>query len=127
MTSDANHPISPTRATFADFSYSKLSPLELFRGLPSRSYNVGDPDSAICDPKVHQDYLTCCFIRINVAPGSKILDVGGGDCRILRFFSNEHECRNADKCEGLGNGPKQSFGDYSRVFSLKFWIAAERC
>ena len=105
MTSDANHAVWPTPATIADFSYSKLSHFELFRGLAFRSYDVGDPDPAICDLKVYQDYLTYCFILRNVPPGSRILDVGGGDSRVLKFLSKEYECWNADKCEGLGNGP----------------------
>jgi hypothetical protein len=41
ISSDA-HPLWPTPATIVDFSYSKLSHFELFRGLPFQSYNVGD-------------------------------------------------------------------------------------
>src|SRR4029434_2211148 len=87
MTSNANCPQWPTPATIAEFSYSKLSHFELFRGLPFQSYNVGDPDPAVCDLKVYQDYLTYCFIRLTVPPGSRILDVSGGDSRILKFFA----------------------------------------
>ena len=86
-------------STIVDFSYSKLLHFELFRGLPFQSHNLGDPDPAICDLKVYQDYLTYCFIRLNVPPGSRILDVGGGDSRTLKFFSNDYECWNADKFE----------------------------
>ena len=93
------NPNWPHPGNIADFSYSKLSHFALFRGLPFQSYNVGDPNPAICDLKVYQDYLTYCFIRNNVAPGSRILEVGGGDSRILKFFSKEYECWNADKCE----------------------------
>jgi ubiquinone/menaquinone biosynthesis C-methylase UbiE len=99
------NPHWPHPSDIVDFSYSKLSHFELFRDSPFQSYNVGDPDPAICDLKVYQDYLTYCFIRRNVSPGSRILEVGGGDSRILKFFANEYECWNADKCEGLGNGP----------------------
>jgi ubiquinone/menaquinone biosynthesis C-methylase UbiE len=115
ITSDASHPLWPTPATIVDFSYSKLSHFELFRGLPFQSYNVGDPDPAICDLKVYQDYLTYCFIRRNVPLGSRILDVGGGDSRILKFFSNDYECWNADKCEGLGNGPIKFSSPHYRI------------
>jgi ubiquinone/menaquinone biosynthesis C-methylase UbiE len=100
-------PASPCPANIAEFSYSKLSHFELFRGLPFQSYNVGDPNPEICDLKVYQDYLMYCFIKHNIAPGSRILEVGGGDSRILKFFAHDYECWNADKCEGLGNGPIQ--------------------
>ena len=47
--------------------------------------------------------------------GSRILDVGGGDSRILKFFSNDYECWNADKCEGLGNGPIKFSSPHYRI------------
>jgi hypothetical protein len=95
----------PSPGNIAEFTYSKLAHFDLFRGLPFQSFNVGDPDPAVCDLKVYQDYLTYCFIRNNIPRGSKILEVGGGDSRILKYFSSEHECWNIDKYEGLGNGP----------------------
>jgi ubiquinone/menaquinone biosynthesis C-methylase UbiE len=95
----------PSPANITDFSYSKLSHFKLFSGLPFQSYNVGDPNPDTCDLKVYQDYLTYCFICRNVAPGARILEVGGGDSRILKCFSKDYECWNADRCEGLGNGP----------------------
>ena len=109
------NPNWPHSGNIADFSYSKLSHFELFGGLPFQSYNVDDPDPAICDLKVYQDYLTYCFIRRNVAPGARILEVGGGDSRILKFFSSEYECWNADKCEGLGNGPVKFTSPHYRI------------
>lgn len=110
-------PASPCPANIAEFSYSKLSHFELFRGLPFQSYNVGDPNPEICDLKVYQDYLMYRFIKQNIAPGSRILEVGGGDSRILKFFSKDYECWNADKCEGLGNGPIQfTSPDYRIVY-----------
>ncbi|MFM1813564.1 MAG: hypothetical protein RLZ98_259 [Pseudomonadota bacterium] len=105
----------PSPKNIQEFSYSKLTHFELFKGLPFKSYNVGDPDPAICDLKVYQDYLVYCFIRNNIAPGSRILEVGGGDSRILKFFSQEYECWNADKCEGLGNGPVQFTSPHYRI------------
>ena len=105
----------PTSENMREFSYSKLSHFELFKGLPFKSYNVGDPDPAICDLKVYQDYLMYCFIVGNIAKGSRILEVGGGDSRILKFLSNDYECWNADKCEGLGNGPIQFKSPHYRI------------
>ena len=79
----------PSPDNIIDFSYSKLSHFKLFTGLPFQSYNAGEPDPAICNLKVYQDYLTYCFIRRNVAPGARILEVGGGDSRILKYFAKD--------------------------------------
>ncbi len=105
----------PHPGNIAEFTYSKLTHFGLFRGLPFQSYNVGDPDPRVCDLKVYQDYLVYCFIRRNVPPGSRILEVGGGDSRILKFFSAEYECWNVDKCEGLGNGPIQFTSPHYKI------------
>lgn len=95
----------PSPENITDFSYSKLSHFDLFTELPFKSYNVGNPDPTACDLKVYQDYLTYCFILRNIPKGARILEVGGGDSRVLKYFSKDYECWNADKCEGLGNGP----------------------
>jgi len=105
----------PHPGNIASFSYSKLSHFALFRDLPFRSYNVGDPDPVICDLKVYQDYLVYCYILRNIPKGSKILEVGGGDSRVLKFFSGDYECWNADKCEGLGNGPIKFASPHYRI------------
>ena len=56
------------------------------------------------------------FIKDHVPPGSRILDVGGGISRVLNHFSDQYECWNIDKFEGLGNGPKkQKTGKYRLV------------
>lgn len=105
----------PGPDNIAAFSHSKREHFDLFKGLPFQSYNVGDPDPAICDLKVYQDYLVYCFIRRNIPPGARILEVGGGDSRILRHFAKDYECWNADKCEGLGNGPVQFSSPHYRI------------
>jgi len=115
MFADILHRRRLSPANMGDFSYSKRSHFRLFRGLPFKSYNVDDPDPAICDLKVYQDYLIYCFIRRNVPPGSRILEVGGGDSRILKQFTNDYECWNADKCEGLGNGPVRFASPHYRI------------
>lgn len=104
LTSGQEH-VWPNPANIAEFTHSKLSHFRIFRGLPFKSFNVGDPDPALCDLKVYQDYLVYCFVRRNIPPGGRILEVGGGDSRVLKFFSRQYECWNIDKCEGLGNGP----------------------
>jgi hypothetical protein len=99
-------PSPPSAANIAEFSVSRLEHFKLFEGVPFKSYNVGDPDPASCDLKVYQDHLIYSFIVANVPKGSRLLEVGGGDSRILKFFSRDYECWNVDKCEGLGNGPQ---------------------
>ena len=94
----------PSAANIAEFSVSRLEHFELFKGLPFKSF--GDPDPATCDLKVYQDYLVYSFIDANLPKGSRILEVGGGDSRVLKYFSKNYECWNVDKCEGLGNGPR---------------------
>lgn len=37
--------------------------------------------------------------------GLKIAEVGGGDSRVLKILSDDNECWNIDKFEGLGQGP----------------------
>ena len=64
-----------------------------------------------CNPltdvlKKYQDLLVYYFILKYIPKGSKILEVGGGQSRILRRLKNDYECWNVDKLEGLGNGPK---------------------
>jgi ubiquinone/menaquinone biosynthesis C-methylase UbiE len=98
--------ISPV--IFESFTYSKLSHFLLFK---SQHYDIELYDHEI-NPKSSTlkcwaDMMVFSFIQQNIPPGSKILEVGGGDSRILRYFSKkQYECWNIDKLEGLGNGPK---------------------
>jgi len=95
-----------TPAKFNDFTYSKKDHFDLF--LQSNfdeelfGYKV-DPGN--CDLKIYQDLFIYSFIKMNIPPGSKLLDIGGGDSRILKFFKDDYECWNIDKLEGVGNGP----------------------
>lgn len=59
------------------------------------------------DLKRYQDLLVFAFIKDNIRPGARLLEVGGGDSRILRALAAHYECWNIDPCEGLGNGPKE--------------------
>lgn len=45
--------------------------------------------------------------RIAQESGKKILELGGGDSRILRKLARSNECWNIDKLEGAGAGPKE--------------------
>lgn len=93
--------------SFPEFTYSKKSHFSLFK---RNNYDVKlygfEVNPEECDLKVYQDLLMFSYLRENLFPGAKILEIGGGDSRILDFFQNEFECWNLDKLEGLGNGPK---------------------
>ena len=57
--------------------------------------------------KLIQDLAICDFIRKYIRNNAKVLEIGGGNSRILSFFSEEIEGWNLDKFEGAGNGPTQ--------------------
>jgi len=96
--------ISPT--FFKDYTYSKKRHFDLFKENKYDEELFGrDIDPDYCDLKVYQDMLMLAYVKQNILPGSKMLDVGGGASRILKYFANEMECWNIDKLEGVGNGP----------------------
>jgi len=105
----------PNLKNIAAFSVSRLWHFELFRQVPFRSFNLGPPDPATCDLKVYQDYLVYLFAAANVPKGARVLEVGGGDSRVLKYFTRDYECWNLDKCEGLGNGPQRFTSPHYRM------------
>jgi glycosyltransferase involved in cell wall biosynthesis len=93
-----------TDEPFQDFLYAKKHHFEFFGNNDVELFHAKiDPDYA--DLKAYQDLLVFTFIKNNIPPGSRILDIGGGDSRILKHFKNSHECWNLDKLDGIGNGP----------------------
>jgi len=104
-----HEPCPPLRVDpegFQSFTFSRRSHWRLFSGYDEELYGK-TIDMDECTPKEYQDLLVFAFIKEHVPPGSRILDVGGGDSRILRHFAKTHDCWNIDKMEGVGNGPKQ--------------------
>lgn len=55
--------------------------------------------------KQYQDLLVFSFIKQMIPPGSRLLEVGGGNSRIINFFKDRYECWNVDKLAGCGQGP----------------------
>lgn len=103
---------------FNEFTYSKNSHFDVFKKNSYDQILFGkEIDSGYCDLKVYQDLLTFSFILQNIKPGSKILEIGGAESRILKFFSKEMECWNLDKLEGIGNGPTKINSDGFRLIS----------
>ena len=90
---------------FQDFTYSKKSHLKLFRqfgfylGVSPEKY---DP---IFDLKFYQDLLVYNFITDNFQPGAKLLEVGGGNSRVIKALKHDYECWNVDKLDGIRTGP----------------------
>jgi len=89
---------------FSPFTYSKKSHFDLFQDSDLDLYGV-KIDKNNCDLKVYQDLLAYNFIILNIPKGSKILEIGGGESRVLNAIHADYECWNIDKMEGVGNGP----------------------
>jgi len=91
---------------FQYFTYARRSHWQLFKEkdkeLFGRSKNMD-----YCDLKVYQDLFVYTFIKNHIPLGSRILEVGGGDSRILKKLAAIYECWNIDKLEGIGCGPRE--------------------
>jgi len=85
---------------FGGFVYSKRSHFTAI-GLPAEHAGADIDD---CDLKIFQDMLMYRFILDNFAPGARLLEIGGGDSRIIRWLKDRYEFWNLDKLEGVGNG-----------------------
>ncbi|HEY9862736.1 MAG TPA: glycosyltransferase [Candidatus Obscuribacterales bacterium] len=88
---------------FQDFTYSKRSHFNQFKRF--KAYSNINPDA--CDLKIYQDLLVYNFITQNLPKGAKLLEIGGGNSRVLEALKQDYECWNLDKFEGVGNGPNQ--------------------
>lgn len=95
-----NLPISPQN--FSNFTISQRSHLKGFI-CPEVHKNKF---AYLSDLKVYQDLLIYNFIVNNFPPGSRLLEIGGGNSRIIQSLKNRYEFWNLDKLEGLGHGPK---------------------
>jgi ubiquinone/menaquinone biosynthesis C-methylase UbiE len=93
-----------TTNSFSDFTYSKQAHFAYFEDNDVELYGK-KKDPGLCDLKVYQDLLVYTFLKKYIPKGSRILDIGGGDSRIIKAMKNDYECWNIDKLEGVGNGP----------------------
>jgi len=110
-------PLFISDLTFDEFTYARESHMHMLNG----SYimgKFGQPlDIHFCDLKAYQDGLCNAFIDQMLSTQSKILEIGGGESRVLPLYGNVHECWNLDKFEGVGNGPRTvPIADYRTVF-----------
>jgi len=92
------------RQTFPFFLYSRQHHLPLLERYAVDLYGKSI-DWNRCDLKAYQDLFVYTYIRSNIAPGAKILEVGGGNSRVLTALHHLYECWNVDKFEGVGSGP----------------------
>ncbi|QYZ67190.1 MAG: methyltransferase domain-containing protein [Gammaproteobacteria bacterium (ex Lamellibrachia satsuma)] len=102
--SQRKHRIMPDE--FDQYTYAKKSHWDLFVKIDESLFGAR-MDKDVEQLKVYQDLFVLKFIKDNIPPGSRILDVGGGKSRILSYLANTYECWNIDKLEGVGNGPKE--------------------
>ncbi|HJW24564.1 MAG TPA: sulfotransferase [Rhodocyclaceae bacterium] len=85
---------------FPDFTYSCRSHFARL-GLPAE-HSAEDIDN--CNLKIYQDMLMYRFVLDNFPAGSRLLEIGGGDSRVIRWLRDRYEFWNLDKLEGAGNG-----------------------
>lgn len=69
------------------------------------SMRTGYASASVHNLKDIQDHYA--LSRLSRPEKLRVLEVGGGDCRVLRGFSAHHECWNAERFLGDGLGPKQ--------------------
>ena len=92
-------------SNFEDFTYSKQSH---FYKLSRFGEHIG-VNHNLANLKLYQDILVYNFIVDNLPPGSKLLEVGGGNSRVIQALKQQYEIWNVDKFEGVGNGPQQIY------------------
>lgn len=92
---------------FRAFAVARKSHWPLFREAAQELFGRA-VDPGRCDLKPYQDLLVLSFIRDNVPPGSRLLEIGGGNSRVLAHLAGTYECWNIDKFEGVGNGPLEA-------------------
>lgn len=90
-------PLNLDAHSFDSWRYSKRNHFEVMR-------RPGYPLVDYYDLKDYQDALVYTFIRDNMPHGSRLLEVGGGDSRVLRALADNYECWNLDPFDGGGNG-----------------------
>ncbi|HHV05497.1 MAG TPA: class I SAM-dependent methyltransferase [Anaerolineaceae bacterium] len=67
------------------------------------------------DMKAYQDSLILTFIKQNIKPAAKILEIGGGQSRVIQLLHENYSFWNLDKLEGAGFGPKRPYDAHGHV------------
>ncbi|MBV6478183.1 MAG: hypothetical protein HGGPFJEG_00931 [Ignavibacteria bacterium] len=85
--------IKISECNVGDFTYSKRSFMEslieknIDEMLYGKKINMDD-----CDIKIYQNLLIYLYVRDNLKPDSKILEIGNNPSQVLQFFKKEHQC-----------------------------------
>lgn len=85
--------------------YSQKEHFSAFHILPVHK----NQNPSTCDLKVYQDLFIYSFILEQVPYGSRILEIGGGESRLISELKEDYDIWNLDKLEGQGHGPKQLY------------------
>ena len=114
---------------YKSMRYSKESHFPLFHLMPIHK----NQNPSTCDLKVYQDLFIYSFIIDHMPKGSKILEIGGGESRVITALCNDYEFWNLDMLEGAGHGPtninltndfhlvKDNIGNFSKVIPDKYF------
>jgi ubiquinone/menaquinone biosynthesis C-methylase UbiE len=108
---------------FNDFTYLKTKHFKWFVDHDYDKVLFGykiDLDNSPLKP--FTDLIIFTFILQYVPRGSRILDVGGGNSRVLAFFKDRYECWNIDKLQGIGGGPKKLRSDQRGIRLIRDYI-----
>jgi GT2 family glycosyltransferase/SAM-dependent methyltransferase len=92
-------------AKFYAFTYARRSQWLLFEDIDTELYGIKINMDSV-DLNVYRNLLIYSFIKHNVSLGSRILEIGVGNSRILKHISQFHECWKIDKFEELGKDSK---------------------
>ena len=86
---------------FNYFTHSQKDHFDIFEDLGYTEELIkNDLDQENCDIKTYQDLMIYSFLKKNIPPGSKILEIGGnGYSRILSMIKKDYEVWNIDKIE----------------------------
>lgn len=101
----------PIHENIDSFAYAKKSHFQHFE-IPKVHANQ---TLKTADMKVYQDAFFFTYIKQNIKPGAKLLEIGGGQSRVIQLLYDSYEIWNLDKLEGSGFGPKHPYDPHGHV------------
>jgi hypothetical protein len=94
-------PVNITEENFDKFTYSQHTHFNVLKIPEIHLHEHSD----MCDLKVYQDIIIYNFLVNNFRPGSRFLEIGGGNSRVVQCLKGDFDIWNLDKLEGEGHGP----------------------
>lgn len=101
LTENIQDKIRLTPQNFSAFTYSLWSHFKHYVCSPAHQEKY----AYLSDLKVYQDLLAYNFIIQNFPPGSRLLEIGGGNSRIIDDLKFNYDFWNLDRLEGQGHCP----------------------